>query len=187
MAGPELTDFQRLIPLITRNLQAKECPKTRKVGCIGECEGCPKRATLDHIYGDFSEDVLFNADYGQIEEMIEAEKLSDDANDWISPDAKEVTREERIEVWKKYYESVDFGDNWSDYMNCDPINETNAQGKSLLHLAVEEDNIEKIKRLIAEGIDPSIKDNSGYTAADIALLEGKRDIIVLLSALGILE
>lgn len=173
------TDFDRLQVIIKENLKKKICKRSKKKGCIEECEDCLKMGFYSKICQKMSEDGrLFTT-------LEELEKQQEGSEKPIFSVA--VTVEERIAALRDYYSKVDFGDNWEDYADENPMNERGELGKTLFHNAVESNNKEEVERLLNEGADPFVKDNSGYTAHQIALFEGYTEIVKFLEKKGITE
>jgi ankyrin repeat protein len=64
------------------------------------------------------------------------------------------------------------------------INEKNKDGETVLHLAVQYENIEKIKELIEKGADINIGDNKGRKVLHYAALFGKTKTVKVLIEKG---
>jgi len=187
MPRTEVTDYDRLIEIIFFNLLDKPCFKDFSIGggCFAECDDCAKERIFQKIKQRLSQDSILNATHEELEKIIikESERSW---NDWISPDDIGPTKEDMILLLRGYYSTIDFGDDWDDYIDCDLINELHENGKSSLHIKVEEfikaTDFEKeeirqeIKDLIDDGIDVEIRDNSGYTAWEVAILEQEEEL-----------
>jgi ankyrin repeat protein len=65
------------------------------------------------------------------------------------------------------------------------IREPNYQGpfgNTLLHSAVISGDVREVRRLLAAGADPGIRNRDGHTALQVAALAGKPKVCALLSA-----
>jgi hypothetical protein len=92
-------------------------------------------------------------------------------------------REESIIEWRKHYEELEKQGIYV-FSKEEQIQEENARGnfgRTELHEAVNNNDIEEVKRLLENGADVTLKDNSGFTPLIIARLNGYADIITLLS------
>ena len=173
------TDFDRLQVIIKGNLKKKICKRSKNKGCIDDCKDCLKMSLYNKICQKMSED-------GRL--FTTLEELESKQKNYAEPlFSIAVTVEEQIEALRDYYSKIDFGDHWEDYADDNPMNEQGELGKTLLHNAVENNNREEVERLLNEGVDPFVKDNSGYTAYTIALFEGYTDIVDFLKKRGIAE
>jgi len=98
----------------------------------------------------------------------------------------ELTQDERINILQKRYQ--DHGEETGEWVFPPDEQESEERGKygrTPLHIAVMEDDIEEIRELIENGADVNMRDNSGMTPFVYALLEGKTEIIKLFEELGV--
>ena len=97
-----------------------------------------------------------------------------------------IPAEERILTWQEYY--INHGDETGQWV-FEPIehdiNDKLDYGRTLLHSAILEKNEVEIKQLVEKGINTKIKDNSGLTPFQVAIIEEDKEIISLLEELGI--
>jgi len=97
---------------------------------------------------------------------------------------KEITREERLEQWEKHYNKIREDSGQIVFKNNKKeINKRYEYGRTLLHKAVLSRNQKEIKRLVSKGIDYNIRDNSGLTPFQIAIIEEDKEIIKFLKNL----
>jgi len=98
----------------------------------------------------------------------------------------EVPRDELLDKWQEYY--MIHGEQTGEWV-FEPItnslNDKFEYGRTLLHTAVLKKNIVEIKQLIQKGVKTDIKDNSGLTPFQVAIIEQDRKIISLFEELGI--
>ena len=102
------------------------------------------------------------------------------------PEEKEVKREELLEQWEEHYK--DLGEKTGQFVfknNKKDINNRYEYGRTLLHKAVLSRDKKEIKELISKKIDYNIRDNSGLTPLQIAVIEEDKEIIDLLKNLGV--
>jgi len=87
-----------------------------------------------------------------------------------------------------YYREAESGNLWRkpkmiEYIvNCklEDINTQDKEGRTVLGVAAEKNEVEDCKLFLKLGADPSIKDNSGKTAYDYALENGNAEVAELL-------
>lgn len=97
---------------------------------------------------------------------------------------KEITREERLEQWEKHYNKISKDSGQIVFENNKKeINKRYEYGRTLLHKAILSRNKKEIKDLISKGIDYNIRDNSGLTPFQIAVIEEDKEIINFLKNL----
>ena len=97
---------------------------------------------------------------------------------------KEITREERLEQWEKHYNKISKDSGQIVFENNKKeINKRYEYGRTLLHKAILSRNKKEIKRLVSKGIDYNIRDNSGLTPFQIAVIEEDKEIINFLKNL----
>ena len=97
---------------------------------------------------------------------------------------KEITREERLEQWEKHYNKIREDSGQIVFKNNKKeINKRYEYGRTLLHKAILSRNKKEIKRLVSKGIDYNIRDNSGLTPFQIAVIEEDKEIINFLKNL----
>jgi len=97
---------------------------------------------------------------------------------------KEITREERLEQWEKHYNKIREDSGQIVFKNNKKeINKRYEYGRTLLHKAILSRNKKEIKRLVFKGIDYNIRDNSGLTPFQLAIIEEDKEIINFLKNL----
>lgn len=99
---------------------------------------------------------------------------------------KELTKEERIRKLQQHYEGKSVFEK-EDMISSEKIDDRGNYGRTALHQAVLNDDTDRLKELLADGADASIKDNSGNTPYRVALLEGKMEIIKIFEENGVTE
>ena len=85
----------------------------------------------------------------------------------------------RISRWEDYYSEKpsDCPDSeWPLFREKDTVDKAEF-GRTPLHVAIIDNNLDEIKKLISDGADISIKDNGGNTAIELAVLEDREDIV----------
>ena len=100
----------------------------------------------------------------------------------------DIPRDDSGSYLHNYYKKID-----SDYIykcpnmieyivnnKLEDINSTNNDGRTILSIAAEMDDIQDCKLFLKLGVNPSIKDNSGKTAYDYATEKNNKEIIELL-------
>jgi len=121
---------------------------------------------LDKIRSKYKDDIIWNP----IEKTEEKKK--------------EITREERLEQWEKHYNKISKDSGQIVFKNNKKeINKRYEYGRTLLHKAILSRNKKEIKRLVSKGIDYNIRDNSGLTPFQIAVIEEDKEIINFLKNL----
>ena len=114
---------------------------------------------VDHVDDEWETDTFHNTKEDKNLDIIDQMKMVVD--DPV---------EKRIRRWQKHYEDKEvFTDD--EMETTSSIDEKGDYGRTQLHLAVLSDDPEKIVKLLKDGADPKIKDNSGYTPHKLALLE----------------
>jgi hypothetical protein len=173
------TDFEKLIVIVTRNLREKQCPKSQKIGCFGECDDCWKIKRIDFIIGRNRDDEILRTTVDQMffKEFAQEKLLM------LANKKREMEKVDLEYYHTQRFAGVDFQDD-IELQEIDDINRQGPAGKGLLHLAVEKQDREEITELIVDGADPYLKDNSGFTPIDIAKIEGMIDIVELFKELG---
>jgi len=122
---------------------------------------------LDKIRSKYIDDIIWNP----IEKIDEKIK-------------KEITREERLEQWEKHYNKISKDSGQIVFENNKKeINKRYEYGRTLLHKAILSRNKKEIKRLVFKGIDYNIRDNSGLTPFQLAIIEEDKEIINFLKNL----
>ena len=174
-------DYRRFIQIVIHNQMERACPRTGKVGCIGQCKNCPKQDVVDKICMRAAGPewaTLFRE--GKMPQFVFA---SVDSKDPIGG----MMSEERIAYWRGYYATQPpFDDGLEKELeDIDPINEKRRFGRTRLHEAVLAGDEGLIADLIAEGADPDIKDNNGLTPFALAKIEQKKGILKLFHQLEI--
>lgn len=102
-----------------------------------------------------------------------------------SPKIEEPPREERIEALiQKYEEHGQKTGEWAFPVEKDTP-KRHEFGRSDLHCAVDIEDLKRIRELIKNKCDTSLKDNNGYTAYQQALLDNKVKVVQLFNSLGI--
>jgi len=106
-------------------------------------------------------------------------------DNYVAPQ-QALSSEERIEKWRQHY--IDHGEKTGEWV-FDPIKETlddkYEYGRTLLHKAILKKNEVEIQQLVQKGVKTSIRDNSGLTPFQVAIIEEDKKIISLLENLGI--
>ena len=95
--------------------------------------------------------------------------------------------EGNIKKWQNYYTEKpdDCPDSeWPIFRVKDQVDK-GEYGRTRLHRAVIDNNLELVKELISEGIDVNMIDNGGNTAFELAVLEDREDIVDYLLGTGI--
>ncbi len=98
----------------------------------------------------------------------------------------ELTTDERITKLQQYYQM--YGKETGEWVFSPEDQESEDRGKygrTPLHIAVMDDDHDKIRELIANGANIDMRDNSGLTPFVYALLEGKTEIVKLFEELGV--
>jgi ankyrin repeat protein len=173
------TDFERLVEIVTRNLREQQCPRSQKVGCLGECDDCWKIERIDFIIGRNRNDELLGMTVSQLffKEFAQEKLLM------LANKKREIEKADLEYYHTQRFAGVDFQDD-IEIQEIDDINRQGPAGKGLLHLAVEKQDREEIRELVIDGANPYLKDNSGFTPIDIAKIEGMTDIVQLFKDLG---
>jgi len=98
----------------------------------------------------------------------------------------ELTKDERINILQKQYQDhgIETGE-WVFSPDKQESEDRGKYGRTPLHIAVMEDDLEEIRELILNGADVNMIDNSRLTPFVYALLEGKTEIIKLFEELGV--
>lgn len=189
--------FMNCIENNAKNLYCKSCKKD-----TNKCEKCEVKSRIEKIRKKYSEEpCLKEDDYSKDdeEECYLFEKIDDlsiikkyeldkhwkDLKDVLDDCVKySMTREQSISALELFYKEK------NPFTIDERIKEEDLQGRygrTLLHEAVLLEDEDTIKKLINDGVDVTIKDNSGYTPYMIGVLEGKVKSITLLKSLGIKE
>jgi hypothetical protein len=178
--------FDSFIQNIEKNLKSKGCSeieiaeKISKIKKRNENEDCLKEIDFSCDDDDW-DDVEFVANTDNELSVIEQMK-PDDANDLKDVTNEDMTIEERLKVLSEYYKDKNVFDD--DEMVAEN-NLKGAYGRTLLHDAVLEEDVEEIEKLIEEGASTLARDNSGATPYQLAVLEGKEKSLKKLKKLGI--
>lgn len=173
------TDFEKLVEIVTRNLRECQCPKSQKIGCLGECDDCWKVKRINFVIERNRDDEYLRMTVNQMFfRKFDQEKLLMLANK-----KREMEKADLEYYHTQRFAGVDFQDD-IEMQEIDDINRQGPAGKGLLHFAVEKQDKEEIRELVIDGADPYLKDNSGFTSIDIAKIEGMTDIVQLFKDLG---
>ena len=128
---------------------------------------------LDAIKAKYQDSDLFKI-------TIEAEKC-----------ASNLSRSQRIEKWRQHYEELEKQGTYvfdpSEQIVEGAIDNRLEYGRTELHKAVCENDLNKIKQLITNRANSNLVDNNGCTPYELALLEQKTAIVDLFESLGIFE
>ena len=95
--------------------------------------------------------------------------------------------EGNIKKWQNYYtEKPDDcpDEEWPIFRLKDKVDK-GEYGRTRLHRAVIDNNLDLVKDLLSEGIDVNMIDNGGNTAFELAVLEDREDIVDYLLGTGI--
>ena len=87
--------------------------------------------------------------------------------------------ESRICRWQEYYSEKpdDCPDGeWPMFKRHEYVDKREF-GRTPLHIAVIDDNLAQVKKLISDGADITIKDNGGNTPFELAVLEDRDEIV----------
>ena len=178
--------FDSFMQNVEKNLRTKKYSETQikekiaKISKKYENEDCLKEIDFsgdDDDWDDF--DFVANTDN---ELSVVRQMKPEDAQDLKDVTNEEMTTEERIKALSKYYEGKHIFDN--DEMVAEN-NMKGAYGRTLLHDAVLEEDLEEIEKLIEEGASVTSKDNTGMTPYMLAIVEGKEEAVKKLKKLGI--
>lgn len=178
--------FDSFLQNIKTNLKNKGCSdgeineKISKISKKYENEDCLKEIDFSGDNDDDWDDYDFVANTDNEISVVKQMKMNvDDLRETINDD---MSSEDRIKILRKYYEDKNVFD------DDETISESNlkgAYGRTLLHEAVLEENIDEIEKLIMDGVDVSVKDNNGCTPYQLAVLEEKEESLKKLKEFGI--
>jgi len=158
-------------------IQIKE--KIAKISKKYKNEDCLKEIDFsgdDDDWDDF--DFVANTD----NELSVIRQMKPEVNDLKDVISDEMTIEERIKALSRYYKSkCVFND---DEMVAEN-NMKGAYGRTLLHDAVLNGDLEEIEKLIEEGSSTKSKDNNGMTPYMLAVVEEKEEVVKKLKKMGI--
>lgn len=186
--------MQEFLSKISKNLNETETPSDKKNRIIKAVEEKYKNSP---IFFDIEEDdeidsldVLID---NNIEETLEEDKFQSIMGQMTPKEPEEFreeesreeeSREERIKYWQEYYKDKNVFPP-EDMISTEEIDSRGNFGRTALHNAVIQNNPDKIKELIQQGADATIKDNSGNTPYRLALLEDCEEAIKALEELGV--
>ena len=132
----------------------------------GKIRGVEDWVNKSEIFAE-TEEVEFDWEMYRVENIV-----SEFSCETIVPDCvgEDIGREERILGWIDHYshEEPVFDDKDEDRGEF---------GRTELHKACEEGDLEKVKRLLDKGANPNLEDNNGYDSVSLSIIEGHDDII----------
>lgn len=143
-------------------------------------------SVLDRMLVRFCDKInSLNIDKSRKERAVEdfynwaKEKLGNDYIDKSVEISSFFDSDIRIKKWQDYYQKKP--------IDCPPIEwplfkasdfaDKSEYGRTPLHNAIIDNDLDMVKKLIDEGIDINMKDNGGNTAFELGVLENRDDII----------
>jgi hypothetical protein len=187
-----LNDFLSFMENVKANLTRKPCRRKGQENCFeGICgNNCEKKKKFQLIYDKHSVDKSFNIVFSVVEQREKQFVFSKLAVP-LSLNYIDYPREKRIEYLRQAYEEdmkkLPPGDQWEEDDIVDDIDERDLKGRTKFHIAVEKGDKTEIESLIKNGAKTGVVDNAGFTALQIAKLDGKKEIIEFLISLGVMK
>lgn len=192
--------FMNCVENNSYNAHCKECKKSKD-----QCGQCDVKQRIEKIRKDWvKEPCLVEEDDVEEDELefIDVEYTSSRSDSDLS-----IVKKYNLDMgWKDVYDvmndSIRYGMTREQSLaalelfykdrNPFPLKERikdddlkGRYGRTLLHEAVLAEDEEAIKKLIEDGADPTIRDNSNHTPYILGVLEGKMKAIKLLKSLGV--
>ena len=108
----------------------------------------------------------------------------------VSEEIPEYSQEERIAFWKQHYSDLEKDEGIYVFTREEQLEDMGIDtklnyGRTQLHEAVNNKDIQRIIILLENKADASIKDNSGLTPLHIAKLNGDKEIVEIFKKRGI--
>jgi len=180
-----------------QNVEESCCKKCKKK----KCESCENFQRIEKIrnemkneecFGEFpdTEDELDEPEYPFLKmyddglAVIRNMKKKDHWKEISDATYKGMPVDQRVQALQIYYEDR------NPFSEGEQITEEDVRGlygRTQLHIAVLDEDLEEMKELVEGGANTNLKDNNGYSPYLLGVLEGKVKAIKLFKKLGIMK